>query len=135
MKKDKQPDYALETLLDYDGRKHWLENGYFLKFEIRRVDPDPRIPHGLRYSLTLHDGSGHRIMGFDNAHAVKPSGKFKKVGLAADHWHRTSHDKGVPYVFVDVETLLDDFFDNVERILSDRGISTDVVRVEERSTE
>jgi hypothetical protein len=135
MHKPSQPDYALENLLDYDGRVHWLENGYFLKFEIRRVDPDQRQPHGIRYSLTLHDSGGQRILGFDNAHAVKPAGKFKKRTAAADHWHRTAHDKGVPYDFVDVETLLDDFFGNVERILTERGVSMEVVRVEERSTE
>ena len=133
-KPNSTPDYALEHLLGYDGRVHWLEKGYFLKFEIRRVEPDDRQPHGLRYSLTLHDSGGQRIIGFDNAHPVKPQGKFKKKSEAADHWHRTATDKGVPYQFIDVETLLDDFFDAVERGLIERGISMDVLRVEERKT-
>jgi len=29
-----------------------------VKFEIRRVEPTTERPHGLRYSLTLHDPKG-----------------------------------------------------------------------------
>jgi len=27
-------------------------------------------PHGLHYSLTLHNEDSERVLGFDNAHAV-----------------------------------------------------------------
>jgi hypothetical protein len=37
---------------------------------------------------------------------------------------------GRPYEFKDAETLLDDFFDEVERVLRERGIGTTVVQVE-----
>jgi len=39
-------------------------------------------------------------------------------------------DPGRPYVFRDAVTLIDDFFDEVERVLRKRGIKTTVVRVE-----
>jgi hypothetical protein len=37
---------------------------------------------------------------------------------------------GRPYEFKDAETLLDDFFDEVERVLRERGIGTAVIQVE-----
>ena len=50
---------------------------------------------------------------------------------ASDHWHRTETDPGRPYRFKNAETLIDDFFDAVERVLAERGIGTTVVEVEE----
>jgi hypothetical protein len=40
--------------------------------------------------------------------------------------HRTEDDPGRPYRFKDAETLIDDFFDEVERVLRDRGIGVQV---------
>jgi len=37
----------------------------------------------------------------------------------------------VSYAFTDAETLIDDFFDKVERVLGERGIGMTVVEVEE----
>jgi hypothetical protein len=31
----------------------------------------PEKPHGPDYSLTLHDGDGERLLGFDNAHPIR----------------------------------------------------------------
>ncbi len=120
-------DYQLEFLLAFDGRIHHLADGYWLKFEIKRVQPTGRRPHGLSYSFTLHAPDGSRLVGFDNAHMVSSSGSG-----ATDHWHRAGADPGRPYPFKDVDTLIVDFFDAVERILKDRGIGTTVIRVEER---
>jgi hypothetical protein len=77
------------------------------------------IPHGIRYSLTLHEPYGDRILGYDNAHAVKPPKKFKYAGriLTFDHKHRNTSDKGVPYEFKDAQQLLEDFFADVDRVL------------------
>ncbi len=77
-KKYLKEDKTLETLLDLDGEIFPMENGYWTKFEASRVTPIRQIPHGIRYSLTLHDRNNTRILGFDNAHAVKP--KKKKYG-------------------------------------------------------
>jgi hypothetical protein len=94
-------DYGLELLLDYDGRIEYLPEGYHLKFEIKRAQASDAKPHGLSYSFTLHDARNKRIVGFDNAHGVKPLGRSRKKGVEHDHWHRTSSDKGRPYTFVD----------------------------------
>jgi hypothetical protein len=47
----------------------------------------------------------------------------------SDHWHRTETDLGRPYQFKDADTLLQDFFWEVRRILADRGIPETVVEV------
>jgi Family of unknown function (DUF6516) len=125
------PDHALEFLLAFDGRIHYLEDGYWLKFEIRRVESTPGRPHGLRYSFTLHAPSGARLVGFDNAHFPPAHTGPKPRGTASDHWHRTQEDPGRRYRFKDVETLIDDFFDEVERVLEERGIASRVIRVDE----
>ena len=57
---------------------------------------------------------------------------IKRRSAATDHWHRMENDPGRPYVFRDAVVLLDDFFDEVERVLRERGIKTTVVTVEER---
>lgn len=123
------PEHTLEYLLAFDGRIH------FVKFEIRRVDPTPLRPHGLRYSFTLHGPDGTRLLGFDNAHTVAPVGsRYRKKAEEADHWHRTADDPGRPYRFESAERLVDDFFDEVERALMERGIELVVVATEERKT-
>jgi hypothetical protein len=130
--KSRDADYTLEFLLDFDGRIHHLEEGYWLKFEIKRVKATPRRPHGLSYSFTLHAPDGKRLIGLDNAHtgSVKTS-RFKKQPHAGDHWHRTERDPGRQYRFKDAETLIDDFFNEVESVLRERGIGMTVVRVED----
>jgi hypothetical protein len=126
------PEYGLEFLLAFDGRIHHLEEGYWIKFEIERVEATKERPHGLSYSFTLHAPDGTRLVGFDNAHGVPAKGsRFKPKSLASDHWHRTETDPGRPYQFKDAETLIDDFFDEVERVLNEHGIDTTVVEVEE----
>lgn len=79
------------------------------------------IPHGIRYALTLHEPYDRRILGYDNAHAVKPPKKFKYAGriLAFDHKHRHVSDHGVPYEFKDVQQLINDFFADVDRVLQE----------------
>ena len=129
---NRAPEDALEFLLAFDGRIHHLEEGYWIKFEIERVEATKERPHGLSYSVTLHAPDGTRLVGFDNAHGVPAKGsRFKPKPPASDHWHRTETDPGRPYRFKDVETLIDDFFDEVERVLAERGIGMTVVEVEE----
>jgi hypothetical protein len=74
------PDIGLETLLDLDGSILEQEGGYWIKIEARRGRSSEHAPHGVRYSLTLHDKYGTRVLGYDNAHAVKPPKKFKFAG-------------------------------------------------------
>ena len=125
------PDHALEFLLAFDGHIHHLEEGYWIKFE--KVEARKNRPHGLSYSFTLHAPDGTRLVGFDNAHGIAPVGsRLKKPSQAIDHWHRSEGDVGRPYEFKDADTLLQDFFREVRRVLNERGISEAVVRVEDR---
>lgn len=127
-----EAQYGLEFLLAFDGRVHHLEEGYWLKFEIKRVEATAERPHGLSYSFTLHAPDGTRLVGFDNAHGVPARGsRLKAAPQAPDHWHRTENDPGRPYEFKDAETLIEDFFNEVERVLGERGVGTSVVGVEE----
>jgi hypothetical protein len=128
MEDRERPDYGLEFLLDFDGRIHHLEKGYWLKFEIKRGTSTKNRPHGLSYSFTLHAPDGTRLVGFDNAHAVSPRGsRFNPQPQETDHWHRTENDPGRPYAFEDAERLVIDFFQEVERVLKERGIGMTVI--------
>lgn len=129
--KDLHPEYGLEFLLAFDGRIHHLERGYWLKFDIKQVAATEERPHGLAYSFTLHAPDGARLVGFDNAHRVPAKGaRLKRAPRVSDHWHRTEHDAGRPYAFEDAATLIDDFFNEVERVLSERGVGPTVISVE-----
>jgi hypothetical protein len=57
--------------------------------------------------------------------------RFKRRRGAHDHRHRTEKDHGRPYVFKDAETLIDDSFDAVERVLRERGVGLRVTGEEE----
>lgn len=123
---DKQPDQdtGLDYLLGLDGEiQIQNEEGYWVKFEVRRVVATPARPHGIRYSLTLHSPEGHRLMGFDNAHGgVKPAGsRFQHVGekYTFDHWHRHPADQGVTYEFNSAYKLVEDFYTEVDRVLKE----------------
>jgi len=122
------PDHGLEYLLAFDGAIHNLEEGYWIKFEIERTAVTEERPHGLSYSFTLHAPDGKRLVGFDNSHGVPTLGsRYKHRPRENDHWHRTEKDPGRPYLFTDAVTLVDDFFDEVKRVLGERGISMTVV--------
>lgn len=96
-------------------------NGYWIKIEAWQVPVSKSIPHGVRYSLTLHEPYGKRVLGYDNAHAVKPPKRLKFVGrrLSYDHKHIHASDKGVPYEFRDAHQLLSDFFQKADRVMKD----------------
>ena len=111
---------GLDTLLELHGEILVQDSGYWVKIEARTVEPTEGIPHGIRYSLTLHDPKGTRVLGYDNSHAVAAP----KKGLAGrrleyDHVHRHSRDKGVAYEFASAEELLKDFFEEVDRVLKE----------------
>jgi len=117
-------EVGIDTLLDLDGIIIEQTGGCWVKFEARRLaQPTEEIPHGIRYSFTLHTRCGERIMGFDNAHAVKSRKKGKHHGRKTyDHRHRHSTDIGVPYEFVDGHQLLTDFWLEVDKTLSELGL-------------
>jgi hypothetical protein len=58
--------------------------------------------------LTLDEGNGHRILGFDNAHATaEGSGPGAKTRIEFDHTHRGERIHF--YDYKDAVTLLTDF--------------------------
>ena len=116
-------DFGIETLIDLHNQVIDQVGGYWVKIEAWRVKTTVEVPHGIRYALTLHDPYGKRILGYDNAHAVKPPKKFKYAGqrLTYDHKHRHANDTGVPYEFQDAQQLLVDFLNEVDRVLKEVG--------------
>jgi Family of unknown function (DUF6516) len=108
---------GISTLLDLHQQVIDQEDGYWVKIEAWQVEVTTAIPHGVRYSLTLHDPQGLRIMGYDNAHALKTRSGYAGRKLPYDHKHRSSHDQGVHYAFKDAYQLLGDFFLDVDRAL------------------
>ena len=114
---------GLETLLDLNNVIIEQGNGCWVKFDVLITKVTKERPHGIKYSLTLHDKYGKRLMGFDNAHAVKLPKKYKFSGriIEYDHLHRHSLDKGIPYEFKNPYQLIQDFFEKVDNILKDRS--------------
>ena len=109
-------DALLDTLLDLDGEIFPMDNGFWTKFEAYRVTSGPQIPHGIRYSLTLHDNNNTRVLGFDNVHAFKP--KKNKYGGRKITWdHKHKMEMVHPYEFESASQLLEDFWEDVEKTL------------------
>ncbi len=114
-------DHGIDTLIDLHEQIIEQNGGYWIKIEAWKVEATEEIPHGIRYCLTLHEPYGKRILGYDNAHAIKPPKKFKYAGrkLTYDHKHRHVSDKGVPYEFQSADQLLADFFAEVDQVLKE----------------
>lgn len=94
----KNYDAGLKTLLELNKEIFPMGNGYWTKFEAREVEPNEHIPHGIKYSLTLHDKNNERILGYDNAHGIKP--KRKKFGGTRITWdHKHKREIVEPYEF------------------------------------
>jgi Family of unknown function (DUF6516) len=119
--KTSKRDASLDALLLLDGEtffadaagKHWV------KFVVRQVAETLERPHGLTYSLTLHDESGVRLLCFDNAHASREgSGPGNRTRIEHDHCH--SGETVRFYVYQDAATLLADFWEQVESILGEK---------------
>lgn len=108
------PDYELEFLLSLDGQEFRFASGYRIKIEVRKVEVTNSRPHGIKYSLTLHDQNGRRIYGMDNAHGTGRRREF-------DHRHVYGTRKIVGYRYRTAGELLNVFYREAERILRDRG--------------
>ncbi len=111
---------GLETLLDLDGNIFPMDNGYWTKFESRIIQPNKHIPHGIKYSLTLHDRHNHRILGYDNAHGIKAKKKtFQAKRQEWDHKHEKMNI--TIYEFENAGQLLEDFWLDANRIMTDKN--------------
>ena len=116
MNKSKKGSIGLEILLELNGEIFPKDNGYWTKIEVRESVANEHIPHGIKYSLILHNRSNIRVLGYDNAHGIKP--KRKKYGAKRVVWDHKHERKIVePYEFESPAQLLEDFWENVERML------------------
>lgn len=123
----KLDDAELEMLLGLDGSSFEAAEGYVVEFMARRTEYTPERPHGISYALVFRPQSGAPYIKFDNAHAVeRPGGKFVKASAAYDHWHRTENDPGRPYAFNTASQLLEDFWNEVRRVMNERNIPNDL---------
>jgi hypothetical protein len=114
-------DPGLEILLDLDGVAFAAGSSgdHMVKFVVKQVPSSPERPHGLSYSLTLHDEKGARLVGFDNAHAAPAR---RRRGKAAPHDHRHRLGTTRIYEYRDAASLLADFWTEVISVLKERGV-------------
>ena len=108
-------DHELAFLLSLDGFEFRLVSGYVVKIEAHVVGATRHRPHGIKYSLTLHEPGGRRIYGMDNAHGVRRQTEY-------DHRHVYGRRKIVGYAYRGPAALLTDFYREVDRILAQRGV-------------
>jgi hypothetical protein len=112
-------DKTIENLLDLDGTKLVIDEqlGLWVKFEAFRTDLSVR-KSGVRYSLSLHDRCGVRILGFDNAHPIEYGAKRMVAPKRTfDHWHYDENDRGRPYEYQNAGKLMEDFWVEIEKRL------------------
>jgi len=107
---------GLETLLQLDGEVFPMDNGFWVKFKVHTTSPNIHIPHGIKYSLTLHDKYNKRVIGYDNAHGIKPPNKKKFSGTRQIWDHKHQETKVHPYEFESAYQLLEDFWNDVNNI-------------------
>ena len=111
---------GLDTLLGLHGQTLFVDDaGHWVKFVVVRTEATAERPHGLSYSLTLHAPDGERLVGFDNAHAVREGRGPGRRRWEYDHRHRLRTIR--PYEYKDAVTLLEDFWKEVDEVLRERG--------------
>jgi len=116
-------DSGLDALLDLDGQIYVIDHAgkHWVKFIVKRVEPSSERPHGLHYSLTLHDADGERLVGFDNAHPVRATrGPGSKRRQQYDHKHRLRTVR--PYEYQNAAALIVAFWAEVDAVLKEKGV-------------
>jgi hypothetical protein len=115
-------DSSLDALLGLDGQIYVIDpdSGLWVRFVVRRVPVTAAKPHGLDYSLTMHRRDGERLVGFDDAHAVRgQAGPAGRTRTAQDHKHRLKTVR--PYDYQDAAMLLTDFWAEVMAVCRENG--------------
>ena len=105
----------IENLLNLDGEIFPYENGHWIKFEAKKVKELKEIPHGVKYSLTLHNKHNERVIGYDNAHSVKTNKKYGAKKVTYDHIHKK--ENVIYYEFESASQLITDFWFSVEQYM------------------
>ena len=122
---DAPRDPGLVALLDLDGQILVIDpvGPHWVSFRVTQVPPTTERPHGIDYALTLHGPDGERLVGFDNAHPLRPtSGPSGRRRARRDHMHRLRSVR--PYDYADAAGLLADFWAEVDAVLKERGVKT-----------
>ena len=88
-----------------------------MKFEVQRVQPSPERPHGVQYSLTLHDSANRRLVGSITRTQLRHV--RLGAGQSLDHRHRLGIAK--PYRYRGATQLIDNFWEMVDQVLKERG--------------
>lgn len=115
-------DWEMEALLLMNGEVHDAGGGLWYQIKAQKVEQTTNRPHGIRYSLTLHDRDNTRIFGIDNAHRLEKPRKgpgYKRI-IKFDHQHDGKKIK--IYEYRSACDLLEDFFDRLDRELKKRKI-------------
>lgn len=110
-------------MLLLDGKTFAVDQAgkLWVRFDVKPVAISVQRPHGLKYSLTLHDEDGGRILGFDNAHPIKEgTGPGAHTRVEYDHTHKGERLRFDRYA--DAATLLSDFWQEVESIMRERNL-------------
>ncbi|MDB5757145.1 MAG: hypothetical protein JWM30_434 [Burkholderia sp.] len=115
-------DASLDNLLLLEGERFVMDadGRFWVRSEVEQSEVTAERPHGLKYSLTLHDEDGERLLGFDNAHPVREgAGPGARTRIEYDHKH--SGERIRFYLYEDAATLLANFWTEVEMILQKRN--------------
>jgi hypothetical protein len=114
-------DPGIDTLIALHGTEYEIDAGkHWVKFRVYTVPASAGRPHGIAYSLTLHDARGRRLVGFDNAHPIRATaGPGARLPMEYDHQHRLGTSR--PYRYSDAMTLLEDFWQETEAVLQELG--------------
>lgn len=96
---------------------------WWVKFEVKTCAVSPQQPHGIKYSLTLHDGDGRRVLGFDNAHPIA-GGTGPGAPACTEYDHRHAGERIRRYDYRDAGTLVADFWQEVAKVLQQRSIGS-----------
>jgi hypothetical protein len=113
---------GLETLLELDGTVLVQEGSYWVHIRAWQVQRSQKIRHGVRYSLTLHNTAGERILGYDNAHLPtdrKSNFSAVKKTRSNDHRHPYKKTQSISYEYQSAYQLLTDFFTDVDSVLKE----------------
>jgi hypothetical protein len=105
--------------MDGDVIEADAELEYTVHFDAKRAEITEGRPYRIKYSLTLHDKHGSRLLGFDNAHEIedKVRGRFSKHRKVSkwDHEHKFKDVSVIkPYDYQTAEQLLVDFWAAVD---------------------
>jgi hypothetical protein len=73
----------LEPLLSLNGIEYCIGADYWVKFSAIEIVPDEHRPFGVKYSLSMHNKYGTRLVGFDNAHLAN----IKRKNMQQSGWH------------------------------------------------